>query len=244
MYLLTLTYSRYLIFPRPSQFHLRVYCVASGALKVYVCTRILALFAPVPYTKPEAEGKGEIDLKPHLTNTCLQTELGEEHVRLFDELVGRRILSGDSCEFTKEDLNSIVCQISGVLGDTFRAAVDSPVHFQVFHCIFSIPSSNSLHLQPFPNAFELYGVDFLVSDNGSSDTTGRFQVKLLEINAEPAIEMTGPRLTWILEDLFKSIARTCVEPFFSPSSEREDWPVGETRSHLKKCLDVQTRNWD
>ena len=44
--------------------------------------------------------------------------------------------------------------------------------------------------------------------------TGALQVKLLEVNAEPAIEMTGPRLTWVLEDLFNDIAETCVAPFF------------------------------
>ena len=50
------------------------------------------------------------------------------------------------------------------------------------------------------------------SSTGAKD---RFSVKLLEINAEPAIEMTGKRLQWILEDLFEAISRTCVVPFFS-----------------------------
>jgi hypothetical protein len=105
--------------------------VASGALQVYVYTRILALFAPVPYATPEVgEDELEVSLKPHLTNTCLQAELGGEHVRLFDELIGRRILSGSFGKFTEGDLNSIVNQVSDVLADTFRAAVDSPVHFQ------------------------------------------------------------------------------------------------------------------
>ncbi|KAJ3544933.1 hypothetical protein NMY22_g2616 [Coprinellus aureogranulatus] len=209
------------------KFHLRVYCVASGALKVYICTRILALFAPAPYIEPQAKGGEEINLVPHLTNTCLHTEQGEAHVRLFDELAGRRVMSGDSRVFTKEDISDIVGQLSDILADTFKAAVDSPVHFQ-----------------PVPNAFELYGVDFLLSDSGSDSEHGRFHAQLLEINAEPAIEMTGPRLTWVLEDLFKSIACTCVEPFFTAGFAQEDWPVGETRYQLKKCLDIETRGWD
>ena len=95
-----------------------------------------------------------------------------------------------------------------------------------------------------PNAFELYGVDFLVADNQPNENgSGRFQVKLLEINSEPAIELTGPRLTWILEDLFKTIAQNCVAPFFAPG-ELQDWPVGAVRSHFKKCLDIETRSWD
>ncbi|KAJ2919037.1 hypothetical protein MD484_g1392, partial [Candolleomyces efflorescens] len=208
------------------KFHLRVYCVAAGALKVYVYTRILALFAPVPYTKPETEAD-EIDLGPHLTNTSLQTELGEDNVRLFSELIGSSILSNDQRVFTEDDLEDILTQISDALGETFQAAVDSPVHFQAL-----------------PNAFELYGVDFLVADNRLNENgSSRFQVKLLEINSEPAIELTGPRLTWILEDLFKSIAKNCVAPFFAPE-DSEAWPVGATRSHFRKCLDVETRNWD
>ena len=104
-------------------------------MKVYVYTRILALFAPVPYTEPQTED-GEIDLGPHLTNTSLQTELGEENVRLFDELVGCRIMSNDQRVFTADDLQDILVQISDALGKTFQAAVDSPVHFQVCRRLF------------------------------------------------------------------------------------------------------------
>ena len=66
-------------------------------------------------------------------------------------------------------------------------------------------------MKALPNAFELFGVDFLVTQGSGS---GALQAMLLEMNAEPAIEMTGARLTWILDDLFKAIAETCVEPFF------------------------------
>lgn len=93
-----------------------------------------------------------------------------------------------------------------------------------------------------PNAFELYGVDFLVSHGPPGETSGKYQVKLLEFNSEPAIEMTGSRLRWILEDLFEAIAKTCVEPFcardmvaIASSNELED-----TRP-LRKCLEVNLR---
>jgi tubulin--tyrosine ligase len=91
--------------------------------------------------------------------------------------------------------------------------------------------------QPLPNAFELFGVDFLVSHE-----LGSFQVKLLEVNAEPAIELTGPRLTWILEDLFRSMADVLVKPFVYASTQTaDDWKEGETRHHLRKCLDTSIR---
>lgn len=98
-----------------------------------------------------------------------------------------------------------------------------------------------LILQALPNAFELFGVDFLVSHD-PTDNDKKISVKLLEINAEPAIELTGPRLTWILEDLFKSIADVCVQPFFSENkTEDGNWNVGETRHNFIKCLDETVR---
>lgn len=72
-------------------------------------------------------------------------------------------------------------------------------------------------------------------------------MKLLEINAEPAIELTGPRLTWILEDLFVSIATVCVKPFLEGKSIAEvdeGWDLGETRHNLIKCLEAKVRGSD
>lgn len=57
----------------------------------------------------------------------------------------------------------------------------------------------------------------------------KLQPYLLEINSEPAIELTGPRLTWILEDLFASIAGVVMG-----HPDRAD-------GHLLKCLDVEVR---
>lgn len=73
-----------------------------------------------------------------------------------------------------------------------------------------------------------------------------FQVQLLEINSEPAIELTGSRLTWILEDLYIAIGKVCVAPFFSmeihpDQGGHSDWDVGEMRHGLRKCLHVETR---
>ena len=89
---------------------------------------------------------------------------------------------------------------------------------------------------------------------------------LLEMNAEPAIELTGPRLTWILEDLFVAIGQVCVAPFFrrAQATTRTDlqqskyekvvagdenwdgdedasWGVGQTKFGLRKCLEVAAR---
>ncbi|OBZ65627.1 hypothetical protein A0H81_14447 [Grifola frondosa] len=91
-------------------------------------------------------------------------------------------------------------------------------------------------MSPLPNAFELYGVDFLVTHTASPTSEHRFQVKLLEVNSEPAIELTSPRLTWILEDLFRAIGQVCVAPFFRdpslvPKEEEAKWVVGRPETH-------------
>ncbi|KAJ6519516.1 tubulin-tyrosine ligase [Mycena sanguinolenta] len=212
------------------KFHLRAYCVAQGALKIFLFDKVLALFSAAPYVRPSAEKDEDgdplpVDLEPHLTNTSLQAERGEEGVRLFSELVSCQILSDpDSArtQFNAEDMQTIIDQIVGILAETFKAALENPIHFQ-----------------PLPNAFELFGIDFLVTDSPGSQQ--RFQVSLLEVNAEPAIELTGPRLSWILEDLFSAISKVCVEPFFNPKAEEVDWKVGDTRHGLIKCLDHQVR---
>ncbi|KAF4572764.1 hypothetical protein EYR40_004152 [Pleurotus pulmonarius] len=212
---------------RGHKFHLRAYCVCSGALKVFLYTRILALFSSKPYESPSLRADGQtedMDLSPHLTNTSLQLHTGEESVRLLEELNGCTILSvskENNRTFTERDISNILVQMSTALAETFKAALESPVHFQ-----------------PLPNAFELYGIDFLVSDPPS----GRLQVQLLEINAEPAIELTGPRLTWILEDLFANIAKTCIKSSVSGGAqEQDDWVVGESKGAFVKCLDQGIR---
>nr|GAT49776.1 predicted protein [Mycena chlorophos] len=207
-----------------TKFHLRAYCVASGALRVYLFDKILALFSAEPYSRPVAgeDGDGEplpFNLLPHLTNTSLQTERGDENVRLLDELVSCRILSSDTeVRFTQEDKQDIVDQIATVLAETFKAAVQNPTHFQ-----------------PVPNCFELFGVDFLVTH--APFAARPFQVSILEVNAEPAIELTGPRLAWILRDLFIGMHKVCVTPFFA-QQEAVQCKVGETQHGLIKCLEM------
>ncbi|KAK0208593.1 tubulin-tyrosine ligase [Desarmillaria ectypa] len=206
------------------KFHLRVYCIASGALQLYVYRQILALFSALPYAPPERGENELVDLTPHLTNTSLQTHRGEEGVRLLDELIGCHIQSGvdgNNIQLSEAHVADLVEQISSVLAETFKAGLQNPVHFQAL-----------------PNAFELFGVDFLIAHQSSSDTPS--QIQLLEVNSEPAIELTGPRLTWILEDLFVSIGRVCVQPFFTKHKD-ETWPVGESRYGLLKCLDEEVR---
>ncbi|KAG9053677.1 hypothetical protein FS842_007479, partial [Serendipita sp. 407] len=139
---------------------------------------------------------GSSRLSAHLTNTALQAQHGEENVRLLQELVGSRLFSASSqnvetARLTQGDVDFIIDEVAASLGEVFRACLTSPVHFQTL-----------------PNTFELFGVDLLVTYNPAINDRP-FQVHLLELNAEPAIHLTGPRLEWILEELFNEISHTC-----------------------------------
>lgn len=95
----------------------------------------MALFSSVAYTPPDISATGEsgrIDLRPHLTNTSLQTGLGESNVFLLDELEGCHILSGneEGSVFSRSHIDDLVKQMAGVVAEVFRAALQNPVHFQ------------------------------------------------------------------------------------------------------------------
>lgn len=96
--------------------------------------RILALFSTEPYQAPmRPDLESSVSLTAHLTNTSLQTHRGEENVRLLDELIGHRILSGgeeSNKVLSTIDIAVIKQQIADALSETFRAVLDQPVHFQ------------------------------------------------------------------------------------------------------------------
>lgn len=67
-------------------------------------------------------------------------------------------------------------------------------------------------------------------------------MKILELNAEPAIELTGARLGWILDEFFVGVSKTCVAPFFKDTSSVKEWGEGELRNGLIKCMDLEVRS--
>lgn len=190
------------------KFHIRAYVLCVGVLKVYVYKNMLALFALSPYVDPnqttaqssgstnsngnESSGEDseealegeEIPMQGHLTNTCLQGERKDDKsVNLFFELEG---LS----DTQKDQIYSELCQVTGEL---FNAAVNG----------------GSINFQPLPNAFEIYGLDFLVTED--------LHVKLLEVNAYPDFKQTGDKLVNVITELFDQTVETAVKPYFEKS---------------------------
>ena len=101
-----------------------------------MCPDILALFSSEPYCNPSEQASIDDDtgLRLHLTNTSLQQERGEEGVRLLNELKGCHIMNGDTLlhdTLDESDIRAIVSQMVEIIGETFRAATQMPVHFLV-----------------------------------------------------------------------------------------------------------------
>ncbi|KAK0628880.1 survival protein sure-like phosphatase/nucleotidase [Bombardia bombarda] len=178
------------------KFHIRTYVVAIGSLRVYVYRDMLALFAAKPYQAPisvsptatgedgDGDGDGDEetnDLDAHLTNTCLQGDAGSvnnDSVHRFWDLPLADIDIGMA--------ESIFGQICAITGDVFEAAARGMM----------------VHFQPMENAFEVYGLDFLVDEGG--------QAWLLEVNAFPDFKQTGGDLSGVVAGFWTGVLRLAV----------------------------------
>lgn len=175
----------------PRKFHIRTYVLAFGSLKVYVYKHMLALFAPEPYVAPwksESED-GSIDLKSHLTNTCLQDGTRDGAVRSFWDL--QELPTGDWKDAAFD-------QICGITGDIFEAAAKGMM----------------IHFQTSPNAFEVFGLDFMLDEAG--------QAYLLEVNAFPDFKQTGDDLKAVVQRLWEGVVGVGVSKFFGVEGQGTD----------------------
>ncbi|KAI2610598.1 sure-like protein [Hypoxylon sp. NC1633] len=179
------------------KFHIRTYVACVGSLDVYVYKQMLALFAGKPYAAPSSTSSavsgnndnnsgGGIDLEAHLTNTCLQPSVRDGTVqRFWDAALEER---------QKEDLFRQICDVSGEL---FEAAARAML----------------MHFRPLANAFEVYGLDFLVDAGGAA--------WLLEVNAFPDFKQTGEELRGLVAGLWGGVLGRAVVPFFAGEGEGE-----------------------
>ena len=210
------------------KFHIRAYIVAAGALKVYVYDQMLALFASEAYRPPwETEPKrSEISddndddherLKRmrdvHLTNTCVQSA-DNDHTVQQDSVF---LLS--SLPLLQEQQDSINTQICTITSEMFRAALAHPTNFQ-----------------PMPQAFEVFGVDFLCSE-GSRASDGSIDASLLEVNAFPDFAQTGEDLKdVVVARLFEEIVRKVVSPMLKDPATSEE-PAWNASHHKEGMAD-------
>lgn len=168
------------------KFHIRTYVLCTGSLHVYVYKHMLALFAAKPYTAPWTAPD---DTESFLTNTCLQGPSSPGNEDNNKNTAVRRFWS---LPLPEETLANVFSQICKVTGEMFEAAARAmPIHFQTL-----------------PNAFEVFGLDFMV------DATDEGAVWLLEVNAFPDFKQTGGDLEDIVGGFWKGVVRCGVAPFF------------------------------
>ncbi|TEA20356.1 putative tubulin--tyrosine ligase PBY1 [Colletotrichum sidae] len=163
------------------KFHIRTYVLCVGSLDVYVYRPMLALFAGKKYAAPWEDA----DLDSHLTNTCLQGGGGETTlppVKRFWDLTSQGL-----DQKRAEAIFESVCEVTG---DIFEAAA----------------REMTIHFQPLGNAFEVFGLDFLV------DAEGR--PWLLEVNSFPDFKQTGGDAKEIVGGFWEETLRTAVGGFF------------------------------
>lgn len=174
------------------KFHIRTYVLASGQLSVYVYDRMLMLFSSEVYVDPtnivEVDDEGMMDMSGHLTNTCLQDQTD---LKVVEEL--------DKSTLSEEMRTNIVRQIRLIVADLFKAAVNV----------------DRMNFQPLPNAFEAYGLDFLVSQDLDKDSG----VTLLEVNAYPDFRQTGSELKELIDEFFDGIICKSVIPLAGGKAE-------------------------
>lgn len=226
------------------KFHIRTYVVAAGALRVYVYGHMLALFASHPYAAPwetcdtsssptsESPSTGtasdthretEQDTllnqmrNIHLTNTCVQGDSAKDSVFLLSDLPLKASTHA-----------AITSQINTITSELFRAALAQPTNFQ-----------------PLPQAFEIFGVDFLVEDTvaATAQTTDGDQapvkVQLLEVNAFPDFAQTGDVLRdVVVKGLFEEVIRVIVGPYFDVTVNEQRAQHAEGRERLINVLDI------
>ncbi|CAN9185341.1 unnamed protein product [Alternaria alternata] len=205
------------------KFHIRTYVLATGALQVYVYRPMLALFAARPYVPPwdaALQENREEAMKAHLTNTCLQDSGDREgSVGLFwdlpETIPGQppfTSTNGETLDVGKGWKDQVFSQILKTTSQTFEAAA----------------RGMSIHFQPLPNSFEIFGLDFMVGIEGN----GELNTYLLEVNAFPDFRQTGDELSGMIEGLFEGVVNKGVAPFFGHNVEQE----GD--DEMVKVLDV------
>lgn len=163
----------------PRKFHIRTYVLASGSLRVHVYKQMLALFSATDYAPPWSSVSEPTELSAHLTNTCLQSGSHDGSVMAFWSLPLSAAL--------KESIFKQICESTG---EIFEAAAKGMM----------------VHFQTLPNAFEVFGLDFLVDEAGTS--------WLLEVNAFPDFRQTGDELKGVVAGLWEGVVAEAVAPFF------------------------------
>lgn len=208
------------------KFHIRTYVVAAGALRVYVYDHMLALFASETYAPPweilpteNDDDSATEDLlqkmrNVHLTNTCVQksTQTSVSSPE-YTTLQTDNVFLLSSLPLPPQTHTAIQHQVRTTTSELFQAALSHPTNFQ-----------------PLPQAFEVFGVDFMVDEEGT--------VWLLEVNAFPDFAQTGDELRdLVVKGLWEEVVRCVVAPHFGVGIGGRDGKKDEGKGRLVKVFE-------
>ncbi|KAL2257517.1 hypothetical protein VTK26DRAFT_80 [Humicola hyalothermophila] len=156
---------------------------------------MLALFAARPYEPPTFD-RDASNLDAHLTNTCLQassptspssrTSDPEPDPDPLKTEPAHRFWSLPASDLAPEQKEAIFTRICAVTGELFEAAA----------------RAMTVHFQPLEQAFEVFGLDFLVDAAATP--------WLLEVNAFPDFKQTGARLTGVVGGFWRGVVGRAV----------------------------------
>ena len=233
------------------KFHIRTYVIAVGSLKVYVYKPMLALFAQKTYEKPHVKDSVK-NLSAHLTNTCLNSAIDtddEQYDNASRSTTGTRVgdkvwqrvkpfwdLPDSLPDPTKrrpysngEDNKN---KASSTIANTVKGNWKDHVFAQICAitgAVFEAAAREMMvHFQTMLNAFEIFGVDFLLDKDGHA--------WLLEVNAFPDFKQTGEELKHIISGLFEGVVDVAVKPFFGIMSDADEGDNAVSGNNDVKCV--------
>ena len=162
--------------------------LAVGNLSVYVYKNILALFSLKEY---DSDNLSKEAFDSHITNTCVQFDNNNS--------------SFDESECVKE-FWSLVFDAENEVNDKL---IKNKIFNEIKLCVcelFKCLSCEKIVYQPLSNAFELYGLDFLIDSNNNC--------YFLEANAFPDFKQTGNNLNSLIETLFYQTISIAIDKYF------------------------------
>lgn len=208
------------------KFHLRAYVICVGALQVFLHDDMLALFASVGYSPPSEDG----DLQGHLSNTCLgEREAAARGIPVVPSVFRFRDLD-------QKSMSTPGSEVQTVSQDHIHAIHKGAVT-TIGTAFEAVAREASVHWQMWPNAFEIFGVDLMVSADVSLSPDS-LRVWLLEINAvrlvftqQPDFKQSGTELQGTVQHVFERALQLGVLREGSA-----DWPKGESRDGVTCCF--------
>ncbi|KAI8937332.1 hypothetical protein NX059_006538 [Plenodomus lindquistii] len=221
--------------PATRKFHIRTYVLASGALTVSIYRPMLALFAArdyIPPWSPSLSSSRDEAMKAHLTNTCLQSTGDREgSVALFWDLPDTLPSQPSFTTTNTPNPNTTYPLTHATAGPDWKHQVFAQICALTKETFEAAARGMSIHFQTLPNAFEVFGLDFMVGVEGDE---GELRTWLMEVNAFPDFRQTGGELRGLVGGLFEGVVGEGVRGFLGGEGEGVEGQDGG----LVRVLDI------